>query len=74
MNFQNFKCTIVMLSFVAFNSCAILEEKQGAWVRGYFISNKQYCARTHTHMRMHTHVYIHIHKHTHMYMCTHTHM
>ena len=30
-----FKCTIVMLSFAAFNSCAILEEKQGAWVRGY---------------------------------------
>ena len=25
-----FKCTIVMLSFVAFNSCALLEEKQGA--------------------------------------------
>ena len=24
-----------MLPFVAFNSCAILEEKQGAWVRGY---------------------------------------
>ena len=23
-----------MLSFVAFNSCAILEEKQGAWLGG----------------------------------------
>ena len=29
-----FKCTIVMLSFVAFSSYAILQDKQGALVQG----------------------------------------